>query len=172
MLDTYERHSRAKLAATFVAVLVIAGVILLADHLKSHSQPMLAQGGVGDSATPATNGTSASNSPSQSQTAPASPGSYKDGSYTASSDYSVPSGDENIRVTLMLQNGVITDSSVQNSEYDRTSAEFQQEFAATYRSYVVGKKIDTLKLGIIAGASDTTQAFNDAVGRIISKAQS
>lgn len=170
MLDTYEKHARTKLAATIVAVLVIAGIVVLADHIKSKPTAAMAQttstgatSAQPSSGTPSGSGSTSSNS--------SGTGTYKDGTYTASSDYFVPPGDETIEVSLTLQNGVVTGSSIKNSENDRTSAEFQQAFAAEYKAFVVGKKVSDLKLGIVAGASDTTQGFNDAVNQIASKAQ-
>jgi hypothetical protein len=40
-----------------------------------------------------------------------------------------------------------------------------------YKSHVVGKNISGLKLGALAGASDTADAFNQAISQITSKAQ-
>jgi uncharacterized protein with FMN-binding domain len=165
MLTTYEKRSRAKLIATLVTVLVIAGVVVLADHLKSAptaTTVRLSPSSSASTATPAATPSTAST---------ASTSNYKDGSYTASSDYSVPHGDESIEVDLTLKGGVVSDVSVTNSENDGTSAAFQEEFAADYKSYVVGKQISGLKLSIIAGASDTTEGFNDALSRIAAQAQ-
>jgi uncharacterized protein with FMN-binding domain len=96
---------------------------------------------------------------------------YKDGTYTATSQYYVPHSYEEIQVSLTVKNGIVTDSSIQNSEGDRESAQFQEQFTAYYKSYVVGKNLSGLSLSRIAGASDTTQGFNDAVTQIQSKAQ-
>lgn len=170
MLDTYEKHSRAKLVATLVTVLVIAGVVVLADHLKSQSTAATARTNTASSAAmPAVTSTATGGTAS---TSTSNSGGYKDGSYSAASDYFVPHSSENIQVTLTLQNGEVTNASIQNSESDPTSAAFQEDFAAEYKHYVVGKKISGLQLSTIAGASDTTQAFNDAVNQIASKAQS
>lgn len=98
--------------------------------------------------------------------------SYKDGTYTASSSYYVPHGQESIQVTLTLKNGVVTDSSVTNSETNYESASYQEGFAQEYKSYVVGKNIKDVQLSYVAGASDTTNGFNDAVNSIMSQAQS
>lgn len=180
MLTTYEQHSKRKLAATVLSMIVIAGVVVLADHFKStgstlaskvaqttssmtppSSDSMTATPSTGDQSSSSTNSSSSSNSSS----------SFKDGTYTASSDYYVPHGDESIQVSLTLSNGTIASASIKNSEGDRTSAAFQEDFAASYKQYVVGKNISSLRLGVIAGASDTTQGFADALSQIASKAQ-
>jgi uncharacterized protein with FMN-binding domain len=166
-MTLYEKHSRAKLTAIVVTVLVIAGLVVLADHLKSQTTASIAQTSPSSTTTtPTTPTTSADNSSTT-----VSSNGYKDGTYSATSDYPVPHNDETIEVSLTLKNGVVADASIKNSETDGTSAEFQEEFAADYKSYVVGKPVKSLKLGVIAGASDTTQGFNDAVSRIASQAQ-
>ncbi len=182
MLETYEQNSKKKLIATALAVLVIAGVVMFADHLKttnSTTTNTVAQttspttaATTGDVTTPTTSDTSASTSTSSSTaTSTTSPSTYKDGTYTATSEYYVPHGDESIEVSLTVSSSVVTSVSIQNSESDRDSASYQEEFASAYKSYVVGKKISGLKISTIAGASDTTQGFNDALSQIASKAQ-
>ncbi|MGH7241538.1 MAG: FMN-binding protein [Candidatus Saccharimonadales bacterium] len=171
MLETYEQNSKKKLVATVLAVVVIAGVVILADALKSKSS-------TADVASQATSQTTASNTPETSTsasdttaTSTTASGSYKDGTYSASSDYYVPHGDESIKVSLTLSSGTITNVSIDNSENDGNSAAYQEEFASVYKSYVVGKKISSLQLSNIAGASDTTQGFNEALSKITSEAQ-
>jgi hypothetical protein len=167
MLSTYERNSRLKLAATIVAVLVVAGIVVLADHLKSASHMVAATTTTGTATSTLATNSASSSGVSRSN---ASVGAYKDGSYTATSSYRVPHGSESIRVSVTLKDGVVTASSVQNSENDFDSAQFQEEFAAAYKSYVVGKKISGLQLGAISGASDTTAGFNEALSQIASQA--
>jgi hypothetical protein len=183
MLEVYEQHSRRKLIATTLAVMVIAGSILFVDNLK-HTTAV---------ARTATMQNTASNTSSVSQTANVAPTStpppvaptasnpaptptpvasgYRDGTFNAAADYSVPRSTENIQVTLTLKDGAISNASVTNSEGDDQSASYQQDFASVFKSYVVGKKIADLKFGIIAGASDTTQGFSDALSQIASKAK-
>jgi len=117
---------------------------------------------------PSATGTDSTTSDSSTSSASSN---YKDGTYTATSTYEVPHGDEEIEVNLTLSGGTITNVSVQNSEYDYDSARYQEDFAAEYKQYVVGKKIDGLQLNYIAGASDTTEGFNDALSKIASQAQ-
>ena len=190
MLTTYEQRSRLKLATTVIAVLVIAGIVLLADHLKAEKSTgsPVAQTNPSSSAststpsapapadtstnTPANTSTGTDSTSATGSPAPVSNTSgYKDGTYKATSSYYVPHGREDIQVSLTLQNGIVTASSIRNSENDFDSAGYQEDFAAEYKQYVVGRKIDGLRLSYIAGASDTTQGFNDAVSRIASQAR-
>jgi uncharacterized protein with FMN-binding domain len=176
MLTTYEKNAKLKLVTTVVAILVIAGVVTFADHLKSAgptSQTTLAtpvQSDTTDSTDSSTTENATSNTTSNTSTSTSS-GSYKDGTYTASSDYYVPHGQESIQVSLTLSSDTITSVSIKNSEGDHDSALFQEDFAAEYKQYVVGKKISSLHVNVLAGASDTTEGFNDALSQIASKAQ-
>ncbi len=172
MRPSYEQHSKGKLIGTVIAIIVIAGIVLVIDHLKSNrasgaTPSIVTTTAQPTQATPVTMASTTSATPASS----ASSGTYKDGTYSATSRYYVPHGNEEITVDVTLKNGVITDSSVTNSEGNRDSASYQQDFTAAYKNYVVGKHISTLKLGNISGASDTTHGFNDALTQIVSKAQ-
>lgn len=164
---TYENRSKAKLIATILTIVVVAGVVLVVDHLKSErTEAATAQQSPTTSQVSVTPTTSSTTTQSTASTS-----SYKDGTYTDSSSYFVPPGNENIKVTLTLTNGVITGSTITNSEGDPTSAAYQQDFASVYKSYVVGKQIADVRLGVIAGASDTTRGFEAALSQIASQAQ-
>ncbi|TAH34830.1 hypothetical protein EYC59_02845 [Candidatus Saccharibacteria bacterium] len=173
MQPDYSPQARTKLITAVVAVLVVAGSVLVIDHLKSEaaeSSPVSTTSQTMSNAT-SSGTTSTGTTSSGSTNSTASSGTYKDGTYTASSDYYVPHGYENIAVSVTLKSGVISNVSITNSEGDRESAGFQEEFASAYKSYVVGKSIDGLQLGIVSGASDTTQGFNAALDKIASQAQ-
>lgn len=171
MLNTYENNSKKRLWATTLSVITIAGIVVLADHLNSENSAAANTGTQAVTATPASSQNTSLGDNTGSSSVSSGSGSYKDGTFTASSDYFVPHGQESIKVSLTLNNGVVTNASVHNSEGDHESAAYQQDFASAYKSYVVGQKINNLKLDIIAGASDTTQGFNDAVSQIASQAQ-
>jgi hypothetical protein len=184
MLEVYEQHSRRKLIATTLAVMVIAGSILFADNLK-HTTAVARTATIQNTASNTSSVSQTANvaltptsippvAPTASNPAPTpTPGAsgYRDGTFNAAADYSVPRSTENIQVTLTLKDGAISNASVTNSEGDDQSASYQQDFASVFKSYVVGKKIADLKFGIIAGASDTTQGFSDALSQIASKAK-
>lgn len=159
---------------TLLAMVVISGSVSAYDHKNQTSQ----QAAVNKPVVIATSGSTA-DTPAQSTSGrmmsngsmgPSASG-YKDGTYSAGSDYYVPNGSESIKVTLTLKGGVVTGSQVQNSENDRESVFYQEEFASQYKSYVVGKNIAHIHLSYVAGASDTNQAFNDALDQIKSQAQ-
>lgn len=169
MLQTHEQKSKIRLVTTVIAVLVIAGVVVLADHLKSQENTTATSSA---NTTSSTN-TETSNATDTTTTANSSTtsGTVKDGTYSASNSYTVPHGTEEIHVSVTLKNGVITDASVQNSESDFDSKQYQEEFTAGYKTKVVGKKISGLQISVIAGASDTTDGFNEALSEIAAKAE-
>lgn len=173
MLETHEQHSQKKLIATILSIAIIAGCVVFADHIKTKDSSIASAVTPTTSlSTPTVASTSAQTQPVAAPVATApTTSTYKDGSYTASSSYYVPHGNESIKVNLTLKDGAVSDVSIQNSESDRESAQYQQDFASVIKSYVVGKKISGLKLGVVAGASDTTQGFDDALSQIATKAQ-
>lgn len=171
MLTTYQQQAKAKLALTILAIIVVAGIVVLADHIKAGDMDdAVPASHTAQTTTPvatATATTNATTSPSTTSTS----ATATDGTYSASSTYYVPPGTEDIQVTVTLKSGVVTNVSIQNSENNHDSAIFQREFTAEYKAAVVGKKISGLRIGTIAGASDTSQGFNDALSQIAAKAQ-
>lgn len=97
---------------------------------------------------------------------PADGAVYKDGTYTATGEYSSPAGKEEIGVTLTLVDDVITDVSVTPMATVPISVRLQADFAANYKTLVVGKKIDEVNLGKVSGSSLTPVGFNDAIAKI------
>ena len=96
---------------------------------------------------------------------------YKDGMYEQIGNYTSPGGAEQIDVKLSLKNGIITQSTV-TSEAVRPKSKFMQGlFIANYKQLVVGKNINDLKLGKVAGSSLTPQGFDDALEKIKAEAK-
>jgi uncharacterized protein with FMN-binding domain len=94
-------------------------------------------------------------------------GGYKDGTYSASSSYTVPSGDENsIKATLTISGGTVTNVSVSDDYYDRQSAAYVDWFEQELKSAVVGKSLANLSPSRIGGASLTTGAFDQTLDTI------
>ena len=95
---------------------------------------------------------------------------YTNGTYTATASYRTPGSGESIKVSLTLQKGVVTSATVANSGNDRESARYQNNFAAAFKQYVVGKSISSLSLSRVSGASLTTAGFDSAIAQIKSEA--
>ncbi|KQV29373.1 hypothetical protein ASC97_23665 [Rhizobium sp. Root1203] len=89
---------------------------------------------------------------------------YADGVYTATGEYGgQPS---HITVKATLKDGVITAVTITPHAYVPESLELQQRFAAAVPKLVVGKPIDQVKVGKLAGSSGTPKGFNDAIEQI------
>jgi uncharacterized protein with FMN-binding domain len=89
---------------------------------------------------------------------------YADGVYTATGEYGgQPS---HITVKATLTDGVITAVKVTPHAYVPESLELQRRFAAAVPKVVVGRPIDQVKVGKLAGSSGTPQGFNDAINQI------
>lgn len=90
--------------------------------------------------------------------------SYADGEYTATGQYGgLPSS---ITVTATLSHNVITAVEVTPHATDPTSLDYQERFADAVPVEVVGKPIDEVRVGRLAGSSGTPNGFNAALQRI------
>lgn len=91
---------------------------------------------------------------------------YKNGTYTAVGSYKSPAGTEQIKISVTLQNDVITNTSAVSMANDRTSEKYMQKFIGGYAAQIVGKNIDTIQLDFVSGSSLTPNGFNDALSKI------
>ncbi len=92
---------------------------------------------------------------------------YQDGTYTTDVTYQVPSGQfEPVKVTMTLDNDIITDVELEFEGIVGTSRLNQAKFVNAYEPLVIGKDIDSLNLSRVGGASLTTKAFNSALVNI------
>jgi uncharacterized protein with FMN-binding domain len=125
----------------------------------------------GCSATAATT-SGASGDGSGSATTTSSNATYKDGSYTAPGTYASPGGTEHISVTLTLAKNVITAMKVITVKADPTATGYEQLFEGGIAAATVGKNINTLNIGVVAGSSLTSMGFNNALATIKADAKS
>jgi uncharacterized protein with FMN-binding domain len=124
----------------------------------------------GCSATPAAStGGSASGTTAGGTTSNAT---YKDGSYTAPGTYTSPGGEEQISVTLTLAKNVITAMKVTTVKADPTATGYERMFEGGISAATVGKDINSLKIGVVAGSSLTSMGFNNALAKIKADAAS
>ncbi|MBB3522200.1 uncharacterized protein with FMN-binding domain [Rhizobium sp. BK456] len=94
----------------------------------------------------------------------ARPPQYADGEYTATGEYGGQPSHITVRVTL--NDGVITAVAVTPHAYVRRSLELQRAFADAVPKAVVGRRIDQVRVGKLAGSSGTPKGFNDAIRQI------
>lgn len=96
---------------------------------------------------------------------------YNDGTYTVTGKYVSPAGPETINVLLTLKDDVVTDATVVAEATHEISVKKQAEFVGGYKAQVVGKNINEVNVGKVAGSSLTPKGFNDAVAQIKAKAE-
>lgn len=96
---------------------------------------------------------------------------YFDGTYTASGAYVTPEGGEQIDITLLLKDGIITDATFLGKATDKASKTYQDFFSKGFKTEVVGKSIDEVSLTVVNGASLTPKGFMDALNKIKVQAQ-
>lgn len=99
-------------------------------------------------------------------------GAYKDGVYEAEGKYQTHVNTEAIGVKVTLKDGVITDVEVTEEAVLPMSKQMQADFAANYKTEVVGKNIDEVNLGKVSGSSLTPIGFNAAIEDIKAQARS
>ncbi|MES2966300.1 MAG: hypothetical protein V4668_00770 [Patescibacteria group bacterium] len=98
---------------------------------------------------------------------------YKNGTYTVTSSYVAPSRTtHNVTTTIKLVNDVVTEARVNfTGEEIETSSQYQSRFSQSYQSEVVGKKLDSISLSRVGGASLTTGAFNAGLAQVKANAR-
>lgn len=103
------------------------------------------------------------------ETTPATPTTaYSDGAHSITTSYIAPgNANHTMAVTLTLKDDVVTASTITfGGDKVGESSKYQSRFMSAYESQVIGKKLDTIKLSRVGGASLTTGGFNDAVAKV------
>lgn len=148
----------------FAKPLTFAGIIVLIAGIVGFTS--MNKGTTSDTVnTPATGSESTT-------TATGSSTRYKDGTYTSDGNYISPGGAEKVGVALTIKNDIVVDSVFTIKTERPISMDMQTAFAAGYKQYVIGKKLDDISVGKVSGASLTPKGFNDAVAKIKVQAQS
>jgi len=93
-------------------------------------------------------------------------GTYTDGTYTETGNYTSPNGAEKVDVTLTLESNLITDVTVVGFGESPNSKQYQGQFINGIAAIVVGKNIDKLSVDKVAGSSLTSGGFTKAVDAI------
>lgn len=91
---------------------------------------------------------------------------YKDGTYSSKGSYNSPAGPEQIDVSLVLKDDVITDVTVKSLATVDASKNWQGKFIGGVKAEVVGKKLSEVNLTKVSGSSLTPKGWNDAVAKI------
>lgn len=96
---------------------------------------------------------------------------YKDGTYTAPGTYTTPEGRENISITLVIKDDVVTSATFTASTNEKASEKYQGLFNDGFKTEVVGKSIDSISLTVVNGSSLTPKGFMDALAKIKTQAK-
>lgn len=91
---------------------------------------------------------------------------YADGTYIATTSYSTPGGQESLGLTVTIANNTIANITLDQKAKSGESMQYQSDFAAGYKSLVVGKKVNDISLSRVAGSSLTCNGFNTALDQI------
>lgn len=164
-MESQNTSSNKAIIGIIVVVLIAiaaTAVIVVSSNNKSNSANVTTTNT--SSNVPSTETSSSSSSVSSSST-------FKDGTYSATSNYDTPGGGASIGVTVMLSGNTITNVSLTQGAPDREAQEFQDRFESGYKSLVVGKKITDVSLSRVAGSSLTPNGFNNALQDIESQAK-
>lgn len=78
-------------------------------------------------------------------------------------NYEVPGDTQTLELSLVLDNGVITEINTNLTKSGRDSNGYQSKFEKSYKNLVLGKNIKDINLSRVGGASLTTKAFMDAI---------
>lgn len=153
------------------ALAALTGVYLFGDNDSSTATQAattsLTTSGATTSASDANSTTSTSTDKSTSSNSTSTTSSsYKDGTYSASIDYSVPHGTNSLTAKLTIKDGTVTAVNVDNDYSDNESGMYIDSFENAIQGAVVGQDVGSLSLSRLAGASLTTQAFNNALTTI------
>lgn len=96
--------------------------------------------------------------------------SYRDGTYGVVGHYETPGGSETLGVTIALKAGLVTNAAVTVEAKSPTARQFQDQFTSRYSTQVVARKLSTVEVSRVAGASLTSVGFNRAIAQIRSAA--
>jgi uncharacterized protein with FMN-binding domain len=100
-----------------------------------------------------------------------SDGTFKNGSYTSEASYANPAGTSKLKVAVTLADNKITKIKVTPEATDPTSRGHQADFAGGIAAETVGKRIDALKVSVVAGSSLTHLGFDKAIQQIEDEAK-
>jgi len=89
-----------------------------------------------------------------------------DGTYSGSGSYETPGGPQQIDVTVVLADGVVTGVRVDPAATNTTSLRFQERFASAVVDSVVGRPLDEVAVDRLAGSSSTGAGFMAAIGQV------
>lgn len=178
-VQTNKKNNTSTILFTVGAVVVVGAGIALATFISQQNNKSASDENSSSAvSTPTATVTSTptsiqtaspSNTPSITATTTVIATKYKDGKYTDSANYFSPGGTEGVTITVTISNDKISDVSFAGTTDNSTSKRYQDMFASGFKSQVVGKKVDDVRLSRVSGSSLTSNAFNSALAKIKDK---
>lgn len=96
---------------------------------------------------------------------------YKDGTYQVTGNYTSPAAKEEITITLVLKDDIVTSATFAGSpKPSPTTIKMQEKFSTGFKEFVIGKNIDEISLTVVNGSSLTPIGFMDALAKIKAEA--
>lgn len=99
------------------------------------------------------------------------PEGYKDGTYEAVGTYTSPASLEEIKISITIQDNVVTATTFEGWAENPASAQNQVKFNEGINAAVVGRPLDSINLTVVNGSSLTSHGFMDALRDIKIKAR-
>ena len=158
-------------AVTKTVALTAAGLALLSACGEPKAVPMNDEfaGDSGESSAAPTAGTDSNATNPTAQSTHSNPtsskqdtGNYVDGDYKVQGVYG-PIGEDTIDVTVTVKSGNVDNVNVVGHPFTTISKNHQNDFAEAINGVVDGKPLKDLKVDTVAGASWTSDAFNEAL---------
>ncbi len=160
----------ATLAVLVVVVVIVFGAKSLnAKNAASKLTATQPSTSATTSTTP-TATTSSGSTPTATSSSSTASYTYKNGTYNADGNFNTPGGFQSIGVSVSIQNDIVTNAVVTDQTTDGDSAAYAQMFIDGFRSYVIGKSVSGIHLYGVAGASLTSEGFNNALSQIKNQA--
>ena len=161
-------------SVALLATAGLGGAFLFADKSTSASTTGTASSSTTSSTTsnaPTNTSNATTTTADTSTTSSSSTSSYKDGTYTASTSYSVPHGATNsLSATVAISGGKITSVTTNDNYTDHESAMYISDFESSVSSEASGTSLADASFSRIGGASLTTEAFNTVLDTVRSQA--
>ncbi|MCA9346461.1 hypothetical protein KC960_03140 [Candidatus Saccharibacteria bacterium] len=166
MNNTYNQSTPKIVGFAVISMIVIVMmyVFFIKDNGLTDKQSIVSTStNQSTNSTTSSAGTASSNNSNSTQSVTTT---YKDGTYTKTIDYRVPNGTNSLTVTMVVTNGAVDSVKTTSNYTDYESKYYISGFENSINTAVKGKKLSSLSIGRIGGASLTSNAFNNAVKNI------
>lgn len=94
---------------------------------------------------------------------------YIDGTYEESISYQVPKSTNTLTAKISIVDDIITEVTTTHEYTSQKSKEYTDPFDKEISAAVVGKKVSSVDLSILGGASITSDAFNKIIDSLVQK---